>query len=846
MGRRTTMAWAVALVLGTAPAGCTMSFPSADQSHVFACHQDSDCASGYMCGADRKCDVPSEAGGDGGTTGTDGGTTGTDGGTSGTDGGTSGTDGGTSGTDGGTPPQCDTRIALSPSTVNDHDGFGVAFYLPAGVQPQRVRVDGNLTPNPTPIASGNLAFNGWSVPVQVSTSLPTATFRVDVTGGGCFAGNLRVVHQPHTVTVTPKAVGAGGATPIAVHFPAGSTLQPGEAAWVYLVDQSGTLHAMGDAMVTGANTVAAPVVGVGHGSYGAVAIVGGQSPLLGVAARPALEVSADGVPRIVRVSPVHIPKGATNVPVTITVSNAPGEPALAQGAEVQLVCGSQVDTPQAIPTGGQMDTVTLDAPSAGEGTPCVLAYQDTTPGGNTLTTQFPGLSISGSGAAAWTTAMVKLGTARQDPGAAVVTAADGTRYLVVVGGSDGTAALRTTEYAPLDDRGAPQQFSPGPLLPTAPGVWAPAVVSLSNTIFVLGGFAAQGVATKSVYRAELRNPREHPTGLGTDLSVGSGYTKTQPTTFFYTVTADISDPDRGTFETVAAPPVRAEIPPQVPVTVVLHWAQQPGAVGYEIYRGTTPNISQMDHIQSIKDNNTLQFDDLGAPTLDGSRPPPPDTLTPWKAQSQALTGPRAAAGAVVIPDDQGGGVIVVGGGNDGTQDLASVEVGDLTAQTPPLRLQVFKSLGSNVLSQARQGLDARVVDRHWTPGAGNLGGYVIFGPGASSTTAQPIVEWGAYAGGALTLTSGNAPPMRDGLHLFTGAGLVDVLGVDENTAPATSSDVQLPMPITGSTLTVTASGSVGPILTSLARHRGSAEANGLCYLVGGGGSDGTTVLWTIR
>ena len=86
MGRRTTMAWAVALVLGTAPAGSTMSFPSADQSHVFACHQDSDCASGYMCGAYWKCDVPSEAGGDGGTTGTDGGTTGTDGGTSGTDG----------------------------------------------------------------------------------------------------------------------------------------------------------------------------------------------------------------------------------------------------------------------------------------------------------------------------------------------------------------------------------------------------------------------------------------------------------------------------------------------------------------------------------------------------------------------------------------------------------------------------------------------------------------------------------------------------------------------------------------------------------------------------------------
>lgn len=436
---------------------------------------------------------------------------------------------------------------------------------------------------------------------------------------------------------------------------------------------------------------------------------GGVTPVAYTSVANAPPVITDATPQTVvaqtgQVATITGTGFATDATVTFDCSNDNG---------VTVV--SHVGTVTVAPTAGCNAactmTATFDASTPGAGSICVVRVTNPTDGTYGSFSAI-GVTNSSNNLPAGRPSQ-DLNLARRALVSAAVKATSASRFVYAIGGDDGTDAnaMDSVEFAPVSVFGA---VSPWVLntMPNAPKLTSKrsyaGTATIGRYVYVLGGFDG-AAALNTAERAMVLSPEETPTINNLDLcltgptadcyGLGASVPGLDPGVYSYRVAAVITPGDAQNVggETLASDPMIVRLSstsltgrkvvvkigwdtPKDPLGVTLT-----GISGYRIYRtplaGTlpdggavTPNPGTNEMLLATVSGTTLEFNDDGSQTVGTEVPLPLGSTSAWGA-TPALSvnrqGPAGAAG--MDPTDATKAYVYTLGGRDGATGQDSYE-----------------------------------------------------------------------------------------------------------------------------------------------------------------------------
>jgi hypothetical protein len=284
-------------------------------------------------------------------------------------------------------------------------------------------------------------------------------------------------------------------------------------------------------------------------------------------------------------------------------------------------------------------------------------------------------------------------------------------------------------------------------------------VSVGRFIYVVGGFDGTN-ALKTVERAEVLDPAESPQITDADLNPDPT-NGLQPGLYFYRIAAlmDAGDGNNPAGETLAGDEFAINVPAfgNKKIQVTLVFAAGPSLAGrtvakWHIYRTTNPGQAPgtEDALFETADATSTTFVDKGATPVVG-RPMPFGALGKWRTITPQLTTARAGAGVAVAPDPSVAGrfFVYAGFGWDGTNFPTSYEVLRVDVAGTTVTEQTWSQ-------QAITGSTGRWQLGAWaaTPDVNPILGanIIYFGTGlAAATGSTPVTE---IDGGSVTTGTG--------------------------------------------------------------------------------------------
>jgi hypothetical protein len=259
--------------------------------------------------------------------------------------------------------------------------------------------------------------------------------------------------------------------------------------------------------------------------------------------------------------------------------------------------------------------------------------------------------------------------------AAAVKATSASRFLYAIGGDDGNggAPLGSVEYSPVNVFGTMSDFALSRQALGTPRS-GHAGTQLGRYIYVLGGSDGDA-ALASGERALVLSPQESPSIDDLDLCLSQSdppcFSGTAPGgglpagEYSYRVAAliDPTDPQNLGGETLASDPLPLKLPSVANrgILVRLLWsapkdalgAELTGVTGYRVYRTPADGVGGRDEVllAEITDPAARSFVDDGTQTLGTASPLPPGSTSSWQALPD-LGSARAGLSAAVAADPE--------------------------------------------------------------------------------------------------------------------------------------------------------------------------------------------------
>lgn len=269
--------------------------------------------------------------------------------------------------------------------------------------------------------------------------------------------------------------------------------------------------------------------------------------------------------------------------------------------------------------------------------------------------------------------------------AAAGNATTANRFVYAIGGDDGTnpGALDSVEFAPVDVFGKIGAFTVDPV--SLPGKRSFAgSATVGRYIYVIGG--SDGTAPiKSAVRALILSPRETP--VIDDVDVALGQQGLDAGTYHYRVSATFaaSDPDNPGGESLASDELTLNLPdfPGNKMTTTITWkppvdalgAPLPNVSGYRVYRTAPGGAPGSETLLGTVDASKTSFADDGTATPGAGAPLPLGSTGQWAALPDLGTA-RAGLAVAWANDPATAGTFYVYallGKSDATTAVASYE-----------------------------------------------------------------------------------------------------------------------------------------------------------------------------
>ena len=493
--------------------------------------------------------------------------------------------------------------------------------------------------------------------------------------------------------------------------------------------------------------------GLAVGTYDVIVVnPGGQVGLLSVDDGAGLTVTGTEPPEITGVEPASLDG---NGPAAATVLGARFS---ALGVTVSATCREPTGTFTTLPvavTAGSLTATRVDvvvpADQVPTGSVCVLTLVNA----DGARTSYSALSIRNpaQNLFPWSAGQPMV-QARRAPALVAARPTSTSRYLVAIGGDDGTVAGATAsvEAAPVDVFGRTGAFDLLRSALPAPRTFASAV-RVGSFLYVLGGHDGAG-AIATVLRAQVLDPLATPEILDLDAELGDADAGLATGLWFYRVSA-LFGPDHssnpsgeslpGEVLNVALPDVGKGI------VLTLTWEAIPDAVGYRVYRSSKAEggLSGLALVAEVQGGDTTSLVDPGLPSDPSITPLPPGSLGTWHDAGVSLGEPREGAALLAVPDPSDAArtaLYLFGGRSTAGAVLDSYRWAEITSTPAPgpkydeaQTLSAF-STGADVLGAPRADLAAWLVTRQDVPGLAAGEAWIYVGPGADASGTVAVMD----------------------------------------------------------------------------------------------------------
>eukprot|EP01080_Neovahlkampfia_damariscottae_P001359 gene1359-11441_t len=259
------------------------------------------------------------------------------------------------------------------------------------------------------------------------------------------------------------------------------------------------------------------------------------------------------------------------------------------------------------------------------------------------------------------------------------------RFLYAFGGDNSTKefATDTVESVPVDIFGNVQTWSYQRYkLPIKLTQFQ--AVTVGRYIYAVGGIIVDnGTETVSnrIYRAQILNPIVTPIAdisidlisSGSNLTEGVWYYKVSavfPKSFEY-------NPDG---ESLPGELVVINVPKISGIVIILTWKAIPNAVGYRVYRTSSPNQSS-NNLKFLVQVSTTTYSDAGLKNENGTSPLPSGSLSQWYLMPHTLNTAREMHSVIAVPSINKTDVFhiyTIGGRDSNGTYLNSYEISNIT------------------------------------------------------------------------------------------------------------------------------------------------------------------------
>jgi hypothetical protein len=347
--------------------------------------------------------------------------------------------------------------------------------------------------------------------------------------------------------------------------------------------------------------------------------------------------------------------------------------------------------------------------------------------------------------------------ARRAPAAAAGRPTRTARFLYALGGDDGTAAgaFSSVESAPADPYGDLGAWFTQPYPLPGPRTLASAA-TLGRFVYLVGGNDGT-TAVRAVHRAEILKPEDSPEIVDVDIHLGEG-SGLGGGVWYYRVSAIFppTDARNPSGESLASDPLVIQIPDRPEgVHITLVWLRVDRASGYRIYRSPDPDlISGSEQLIAEVGDTPLTYEDQGD-SAGAEIPLPFGSLGAWA--DMPLLGEAREGPGVTVAQDPGSAatfyIYALGGRDQSGTALATYEYLPVTIDADGIHTVGTWTAGVDDLPAARWQLGAFLAD-HIHAGIVPPGETWIYAGGgvASNGTAmvRAVSAGRVQAGGNLT------------------------------------------------------------------------------------------------
>lgn len=544
-----------------------------------------------------------------------------------------------------------------------------------------------------------------------------------------------------------------------------------------------------------------------------------------------LEVTAEVPPTIDTVAPPSVASSADE-DVTIRGANF-------RDATVDLDCRDATTgtvTTVAATVGSQTsDTIVATVPSTSfsNGAVCLVRVTDS----DGTYAEWSAISVTNpaSNLFGWE-AGEPLVTARRAPAAVAGRATNASRFLYAIGGDDGTTAgaFDSIELAPVDAYGELGAWDT--LVGTLPSPRTLAGVGAVGRFVYLVGGSDGTAALSSVLRAEILDPEGAPDFDDLAIDYGDGTAMTGGT-WIYRVSAlfDSSDAANPGGESLPSDPIVVRLP-DVPDTIelTLIWTSVPGASGYRVYRTPTADSGSgtEEWLTDVAGGSTLSYTDLMGATTPGVVPLPTGALGNWRTiASLGATRESPCVTVAVDPTDSDVHYLYAAGGRDGSTLRDTIEYLDITEVSDTEQTVGSWKTSANLLPSKVYQCGAWSADATLNDVVPEGETWVYFGGGrtASSTTGE-VMTGAVGSGGELSSWASvdGMSPSRAGFGVAGASNFLYAFGGQKASpsASGTSTEIQGPPDLDNWN-------SLGISMSEPRYLMGSAQESAVIFMVGG-------------
>lgn len=479
---------------------------------------------------------------------------------------------------------------------------------------------------------------------------------------------------------------------------------------------------------------------------------------------------ANGPPVITGLTPGSLPTSTTPQPVTLFGRN------FADGNTVAVTCkgaGAGTTTPattSAAPTcnaGACTEGITINTATLTSGDVCVVrltnpdgAYSDYSAIG--ITTPSLNLADARKG--------TDMNVGRRALASAAGQATPAARFVYAIGGDDGTVggAFDSSEFAPVDLYGAMGNWVVQPRSPLGSKRTLTAATTVGRYMYVVGGNDGSA-ALNTAERALILSPRETPIIRDVDLNLvpaeglGAGEWRYRVSAVFAS-----TDPDNPGGESLASDAFALKLPEiaSKKISVKIFWSAPidsaknalPNVVAYRIYRnidaaGAPGTEVLLDTVPIVDANTPLEYLDNGLKTPAGDAPLPLGSSGKWlKLPNMTVARQSAAIVSGFDPADANRFyVYALAGSSTPNAGLATYEFLPITIDPVNGRQTVAApwAAGASSMSVGRFEAGAWVVDKNASSFVTGADTYIFIGAGRTGAGTQKTgsVEVGKIAAG---------------------------------------------------------------------------------------------------